>query len=46
MTYPWMGAFFSVKGYQDTKTELVMSVTPQIVGALPSGAQVEYPDMI
>lgn len=41
---PWMGAFFSVKGYQDTKTELVMSVTPQIVGALPSGAQVEYPD--
>ena len=41
---PWVGAFFSVKGYQDTKTELVMSVTPQIVGALPSGAQVEYPD--
>jgi len=40
---PWMGAFFSVKGYQDTKTELVMSVTPQIVGALPPGAQVQYP---
>ncbi len=40
---PWMGSLFSVKGYQDTKTELVMSVTPQIVGALAPGAEVQYP---
>ncbi len=40
---PWLGAFFSVKGYSDDKTELVMSVTPQIVGALPAGAEVQYP---
>jgi Flp pilus assembly secretin CpaC len=41
---PWLGtALFSVRGFQDTKSELVMSVTPQIVGALPPGAEVEYP---
>jgi len=41
---PYLGAaLFSVKGFQDTKTELVMTVTPQIVGALPAGAEVQYP---
>jgi pilus assembly protein CpaC len=41
---PWAGALFRTTNYQDTKTELVMSVTPQIVGALRSGDQVMYPD--
>jgi Flp pilus assembly secretin CpaC len=40
---PWMGSLFHHTSYQDTKSELVMSVTPQIVMPLPAGAQVATP---
>jgi Flp pilus assembly secretin CpaC len=41
---PYAGMLFKTTSWQDTKTELVMSVTPQIVGALPPGAVVDLPD--
>lgn len=41
---PWAGALFRTTQYEDVKTELVMSVTPQIVNALPTGAEVDYPE--
>jgi pilus assembly protein CpaC len=41
---PFAGALFRNTGFSNIKTELVMSVTPEIVGALPPGTQVRYPD--
>jgi len=40
---PYAGALFRNTNWQDTKTDLVMAVTPQIVRALPEGAQVFVP---
>ena len=40
---PYLGAFFRNTYWQDQETDLVMSVTPQIVGPLPGGAQVYDP---
>jgi pilus assembly protein CpaC len=41
---PFMGGFFRKTAFQDVKTELVISVKPQIVEAMPTGAEVAYPD--
>ncbi len=40
---PYMGGLFRNTEWDDTETDLVMSVTPQIVRPLPSGAQVYLP---
>ncbi|MFZ0887780.1 MAG: pilus assembly protein N-terminal domain-containing protein, partial [Candidatus Binataceae bacterium] len=40
---PFAGGLFRNTSYQDVKTEIVMSVTPQIVSALLSGAEIGYP---
>jgi pilus assembly protein CpaC len=40
---PYAGALFRNTSYQDTSTDLVMSVTPQLVGALPEGGQAYLP---
>jgi len=40
---PYVAALFRNTSYEDVKTELVMSVTPQIVRPLPSGGQVFQP---
>ncbi len=41
---PFLGGLFRNTSYQDEKTELVMSVTPKLVGAVPANAEVAYPD--
>jgi len=40
---PYAGALFRNTSYQNTATELVMSVTPQLVGPLPQTGQVFLP---
>ncbi|MGH7948701.1 MAG: hypothetical protein ACREQF_05720, partial [Candidatus Binataceae bacterium] len=40
---PYVAGLFRNTSYEDVKTELVMSVTPQIVRPLPSGGQVYLP---
>lgn len=40
---PYLAALFRNTSYQEDKTELVMSVTPQIVRPLPAGGQVYLP---
>jgi pilus assembly protein CpaC len=40
---PYVGALFRNTYYDHVRTELVMSVTPRIVGALPPGGQVALP---
>jgi Flp pilus assembly secretin CpaC len=40
---PYLGLLFKSTSYQEAMTDLVMSVTPQIVGPLPSYGQVALP---
>jgi Flp pilus assembly secretin CpaC len=40
---PYVAALFRNTNYEDAKTDLVMSVTPQIVRALPQGSEVFSP---
>ena len=40
---PWVGALFHNTYYKHEKTELVMSVTPQIVRPIPASGQLELP---
>jgi pilus assembly protein CpaC len=40
---PYAGGLFRNTDWQDTETDLVMSVTPEIVRPLPSGGQVYLP---
>src|SRR5579872_1779703 len=40
---PYAGSLFRNTDWQDTETDLVMSVSPQIVRPLPSGSQVYLP---
>jgi pilus assembly protein CpaC len=40
---PYAGGLFRTTEWDDTETDLVMSVTPQIVRPLPSGSQVYLP---
>jgi pilus assembly protein CpaC len=40
---PYAGALFRNTSYQNTSTELVMSVTPQLVGPIPRGGQIYLP---
>ncbi len=40
---PFAGAFFRTTEYDDTKTELVIAVTPQIVGPVRPGSELKYP---
>ncbi|MGH7864058.1 MAG: pilus assembly protein N-terminal domain-containing protein [Candidatus Binataceae bacterium] len=40
---PYVAGLFRNTSYEDVKTELVMSVTPQIVRPLPTGGQVYLP---
>ena len=40
---PYVGALFRNTYYDHVRTELVMSVTPRIVGAIPPGGQVALP---
>jgi len=40
---PYVGGLFRSTYYDHVKTELVMSVTPRIVGAIPPGGQVALP---
>jgi pilus assembly protein CpaC len=40
---PYLGGLFRNTDWEDTETDLVMSVTPEIVHPLPSGAQVYLP---
>jgi pilus assembly protein CpaC len=40
---PYAGALFRNTDWQDSETDLVMSVSPQIVRPLPSGSQVYMP---
>jgi Flp pilus assembly secretin CpaC len=40
---PYLGAIFRNTYWQDQETDLVMSVTPQIVAPLPQGAEVSEP---
>ena len=40
---PYAGALFRNTDWQDSETDLVMSVSPQIVRPLPSGSQVYLP---
>ncbi len=46
---PYLGYFFKSTTYQDLNSDLVMAVTPQIVGPIPSSAQpmlpTDKPDM-
>jgi pilus assembly protein CpaC len=43
---PYLGGLFRTTTYSNTETDLVMSVTPQIVQPLPSGAQVYNPTSV
>ena len=40
---PYVGAFFRHTYWEHTKSELVMTVTPQIVRSIPAGAQIALP---
>ena len=40
---PYAGGLFRNTEWDDTETDLVMSVTPQIVRPLPSGSEVYLP---
>ncbi len=40
---PYLGGLFKTTDWEDTETDLVMSVTPQIVRPLPTGSQVYLP---
>ncbi len=40
---PYMGGLFRNTYYDHVRTELVMSVTPRIVGAIPPGGQIALP---
>ena len=40
---PYLGGLFRTTSHTTQETDLVMSVTPQIVGPLPEGAQVDLP---
>jgi pilus assembly protein CpaC len=40
---PYLSGLFRNTDWEDTETDLVMSVTPQIVRPLPSGGQVYLP---
>jgi len=40
---PYAGGLFRNTSYANTETDLVMSVTPQIVRPLPAGGQVYLP---
>jgi pilus assembly protein CpaC len=40
---PWLGGLFRTTSWQNTETDLVMSVTPQIVRPLPDGSSVYNP---
>ncbi len=40
---PWLGGLFRTTNWQNTETDLVMSVTPQIVRPLPDGSSVYNP---
>jgi Flp pilus assembly secretin CpaC len=43
---PWVGNLFKNTSYGNTQSELVMSVTPQIVEPLPNGSQVSEPTSV
>ena len=43
---PWAGGLFRNTTYSNTETDLVMSVTPQIVEPLPDGAAVYNPTSV
>jgi pilus assembly protein CpaC len=43
---PYVGGFFRNTAYTNTETDLVMSVTPQIVQPLPDGASVYNPTSV
>jgi Flp pilus assembly secretin CpaC len=43
---PYVGGLFRTTSYQNTETDLVMSVTPQIVRALPEGGSVYNPTSV
>jgi Flp pilus assembly secretin CpaC len=40
---PWLGGLFRTTNWQNSETDLVMSVTPQIVRPLPDGSSVYSP---
>ncbi len=40
---PWLGGLFRNTAYTNQETDLVMSVTPELVQPLPEGAQVAVP---
>jgi Flp pilus assembly secretin CpaC len=40
---PYVGGLFRNTSYNHVRTELVMSVTPRIVGAIPPGGQIALP---
>jgi Flp pilus assembly secretin CpaC len=40
---PYLGSLFRTTGFENDETDLVMSVTPQIVRPLPEGAQIYDP---
>lgn len=40
---PYLGSLFRNTQYNHVKTELVMAVTPQIVGGIPSGGEIALP---
>jgi len=43
---PYLGGLFRTTSYNNTETDLVMSVTPQIVRPLPDGASVYNPNSV
>jgi len=43
---PYVGGLFRLTNYNNTETDLVMSVTPQIVRPLPDGASVYNPTYV
>jgi pilus assembly protein CpaC len=43
---PYLGGLFRTTSYSNTETDLVMSVTPQIVQPLPDGASVYNPTSV
>jgi pilus assembly protein CpaC len=43
---PYLGGLFRNTNYQNTETDLVMSVTPQIIRPLPEGASVYNPTSV
>ena len=43
---PYLGGLFRTTSYSNTETDLVMSVTPQIVRPLPDGAAVYNPTSV